>query len=210
MRITVEASVEERTLREFLPVYRDAFAPLDVLAAGRQSFHDHEFLEILSDPSVLKFLAWDLDDEPCALSFLATDLTLIPWISPAYFAARFPEPTSRGAVYYCGTILVRPSHQRGPWAGCVLDAMCERIQRDRAVVAFDCCGFNVDAVGVPDIVAAAGRRLTELDTFEIDVQRYYAYAEVGVIDPACTSGFRVLDDVIDLRDGVPAAGSGGS
>lgn len=208
MHVTIETSIDDETIEQFLELYRAAFAPLAPLAAGRQSFHDEEFMEILADQRVLKVLAWDSGDQPCALSFLATELSLIPWISPAYFAARFPEPFARQAVYYCGTILVHPSHQRGPSAGMVLDAMCERIQRDRAVVAFDCCGFNVDVIRLPEIVAAAGRRLTALDTFEIDVQRYYAYAEVGVIEPERTEGFRALDGVIDLREQVPAAGDG--
>lgn len=200
MRITIESTVSEDTLREFLPVYRDAFRPLDVLAAGRQSFHDDEFLEILGDRSVLKFLAWDHDDRPCALSFIATDLHLIPWVSAAYFAHRFPEPYARGAVYYCGTILVRPSHQRGPWAGRILDAMVAKVVGDRAIIAFDCCGYNTDVIRVPELVAAAARRQCVLDAFEIDVQRYYAYAPNGVIDLTAVDGYQRVDDVIDLRD----------
>jgi hypothetical protein len=205
MPITIESAVNEATLQEFLPVYRDAFAPLEVLAAGRQSFHDDEFLEILGDASVLKFLAWDRDESPRALSFIATDLQLIPWVSPAYFAHRFPEPYARGAVYYCGTILVRPEHQHGPWAGRVLDAMVEKVVGDHAVIAFDCCGFNVDTVRVPDIVAAAARRQCVLDAFEVDVQRYYAYAPSGVIDLTRVDGFGRVDDVIDLREPAPSA-----
>ena len=161
---------------QFLPVYRDAFAPLERLAPARQALTDEEFLEEMAAPSVLKLVGRAHDDDPCALAFLATDLTVVPWISLPYFAARYPEHYGRGAIYYVGGLLVRPDRQGAPWAHLVLEEMARLATTDRAVVAFDCCEHNVSAVRVPETFARVGRRLSSLETAELEPQRYFAYA----------------------------------
>ncbi len=84
---TVEtlALVPDEMARRFLAIYRAAFAPLEKLAPARQSLTDEEFLEEMADDSVVKFVASDRHQEPCALAFMATDLSVVPWISVPYF-----------------------------------------------------------------------------------------------------------------------------
>src|SRR3712207_1893444 len=93
---------------EFLEVYRAAFAPLEKLAAARQSLTNDEFLEEMVDPSVVKFVARDAEGNAVGLAFMATDLTKVPWISVPFFEAQFPDHMARQAVFYFGAMLVRP------------------------------------------------------------------------------------------------------
>jgi GNAT superfamily N-acetyltransferase len=161
---------------EFLTLYRDAFRPLEHLAPARQSLTDDEFMEEMSDPSVVKFVARDTADETVGLAFMATDLSVVPWISVPFFATRFPDHYARGALYYFGALLVTPNRQGGPWARLLLEELIARLAADRAVAAFDCCQYNVDVVRLPRMISKVANRLDVLDdAIELDPQRYFAY-----------------------------------
>lgn len=165
----------------FLVLYRAAFTPLERLAPARQGLTDDEFLDQMGDPSVVKFVAWDDSGEPMAMAFMATDLKVVPWISPQYFEARFPEHFARAAVYYFGALLVSPAHRGGRWAFMVLDAAAAMVARNRAVAVFDCCEHNATR-RLPELIAMAGRRVGNIDALQLAPQRYYAFAE-GIAAP---------------------------
>lgn len=165
---------------EFLPIYRAAFAPLEVLAPGRQGLTDDEFRQEMSDPRVTKLVGRDAAGEAATLAFVATDLSLMPWISVPYYAARYPEHYARGAIFYVGALLVRPERQGGPWVKVIVDELLRYVAENRAVMAFDCCGFNTDVVKLPETVARATHRIAYADTVELDSQRYYAYVMDGL------------------------------
>jgi GNAT superfamily N-acetyltransferase len=174
------STVSEELARRFLAIYRDAFAPLDELAPARQSLTDEEFLDEMADTSVVKFLASDRGGVPCALAFMATDLSVVPWISLPYFQARFPEHYARGAIYYFGALLVRPELQGGAWARLLLEELVRRVASDHAVAAFDCCEHNASVTRLPELIARVGHRLSVLDAVELDPQRYFAYQFAGL------------------------------
>lgn len=165
---------------EFLSVYRSAFSPLETRSPARQALTDDEFHEAMDDESVVKFVGWDADRTPCAMALMATDLSMVPWVSPAYFAARFPEHHARGAVYYFHAILVRPEQQGGPWARLLLEELTRALAKERAVAAFDCCGHTVGVARLPEVIARVAGELSHLETNELDRQHYYAYALDGL------------------------------
>lgn len=167
-------------VEDFLAVYRAAFAPLETLAPARQSFDDDEFRHEMVDERVIKFVAYDTGGNACAMAFMATDLHAVPWISVPYFAKKFPDHYARGAIFYVGALLVRTEKQGGPWAKAVVDDMVRFVAENRGVATFDCCGFNVDVVKLPDTLARATHALAYAETQELDQQRYYAYAMAGL------------------------------
>jgi hypothetical protein len=172
-------TVPDDVTDEFLAVYRGAFAPLEILAPARQSLTDDEFREEMVDPRVVKFVARDDAGAPCALAFMATDLEVVPWVSVPYFRHRFPDHFERGAIFYVGALLVRPDRQGGPWVKVVVDDMVRFVAERRGIAAFDCCGFNVETIRLPDTLARATHRLAYAETVELDAQRYYAYEMAG-------------------------------
>lgn len=173
-------AVTSDIVEEFLPVYRRAFAPLEVLAAARQALTDDEFRDEMVDDRVIKFVARDSDGQAAALAFMATDLSVVPWVSVPYFAKRFPDHYARGAIFYVGALLVRAERQGGPWMKAIVDDMIRYVAEHQGVAAFDCCGFNTETVHLPDTLARATHRLAYAETAEIDVQRYYAYEMAGL------------------------------
>lgn len=164
---------------QFLAVYRAGFAPLDVRSAARQSLTDDEFRAEMSDETVVKFVAFDESGEAGSMAIIATDLNVVPWISVPYYAHRYPEPYSRGAVYYVNAVVVRPDRQGGPWSKVVLEAMYRFVAENRAVMAFDCCGYNVDTVKLVETTTRAVHRIAVVETAELDQQRYYAFDMTG-------------------------------
>ena len=178
-RVDLVGEVPANVAEEFRLIYRAAFEPLMTKAPARQWLTDEEFMHDMEDPSVLKFVARTHDDdEIVALGLMSTDLSTVPWISEPYFAARFPEHHARGAIYYFGAMLVRPERQGGPWAKYLMDHFFHFLAERQGIGAFDCCGFNVDKVALPDLVGRVGHRIVQLDLQTLDRQTYYA-AVVG-------------------------------
>lgn len=195
MRITIERKIRKGVGEKLLAIYKESFAPLETLAAGRQALDDAGFRAQLTDESVLKFVSWDRDGKPCGLALVATDLSTIPWISPAYFAKRFPEHFRRQAIYYFDALAVAPGRQGGIWAYALLRELVRMVAENRGVAAFDCCQFNEETIDVPKMVAAVGERFCHFEAHHIDTQRYYAYV---------ASGLRAEQDTeIDLREPAP-------
>ena len=98
----------------------------------------------------------------------------MPWVSPPFFAKRFPEHYARDAIIYFLTVMVRaerrPSLGPGPHEsfglyGGTMTGIC----------VFDCCEYNVEVIGVPAIIAGINREFLDLDEQVIDFQRYYSY-----------------------------------
>ncbi|MCU1484856.1 MAG: hypothetical protein JWN67_1602 [Actinomycetia bacterium] len=179
-RTAVLTEVPDDVVEDFLQIYRDAFAPLEVRSPARQSHTDEEFRHEMADPSVLKFVALDRNDEIIGLSLVATDLSTVPWISVPYYQARFPDHVAEGRLFYFGAMLVRPDRQGGPWAKFVLDHIFTFLAERQGIGAFDCCGFNVDVVGLPDLIERAGHRIARFDLTHLDRQDYYALIVEGL------------------------------
>jgi hypothetical protein len=175
MLITMERTLADTTVEDFLVVYRESFAELDDKAAARQSLTDDEFREEMHTERVLKFVAWDSGARPAALAFVATDLEVVPWISPHYYALRYPEHFARRAIFYFGALLVRPGYRGGVLSYALLKELTRFVAAHGGIAAFDCCQFNHDAIGLPDLIGAVASEVCEVDRQEIDAQRYYAY-----------------------------------
>lgn len=187
MSITLEEALDDETTERFLAVYRAGFDPLDPLAAGRQSLTDDEFRAEMVDPSVLKFLGADADGRAVALLTASTDLDHVAWLSPSFYRQRFPDHAARDAIIYVGSLVVHPGAGGRSWMRRLTAAMSRYANDRAAIVAFDCCQYNVDT-GFPDqlewIAQSIGPATLEL----IDTQSYYAYRFPGPVaveaDPA--------------------------
>jgi hypothetical protein len=133
-----------------------------------------EFVDEMADPRVWKYVAWDDDGQPQALSTLTRTLETVPWISPEYFAARYPEQTARDAVYYLGFVLTRPQLGGHLVLLKMLTAVIDRLAADRAVCGFDICLFNNATMHFGRQLETLTRRLAGASTESIDTQTYYS------------------------------------
>jgi GNAT superfamily N-acetyltransferase len=178
MRVTIERTMGPGDAEALLGLYRASIAPLDEVAAGVQSFADDDFLEQLRNESVLKLVGRDRRGRPEALCLIATDLSDVPWISSAFFAARFPEQYERGVIYYIASVVVQPDNQGAGWAYALMKEVTRVVAESDGIAAFDCCSYNNDVI--PELALRVANRFGDVEPLEVDAQRFYAYVVHGV------------------------------
>jgi hypothetical protein len=178
MKLTIERVLSAAAITAFYPLYVAAFDPIRTRAAARHMLTAEEFEAEMTDERIDKYVVWGDNGEPVALSTLATDLSALPWISPEYFAARYPDQFARGAVYYLGYSLVHPEHASNGAFQLMLGAIERRGAEDRAVCAWDVSAYNDER--------AIGRRRKGLlaagwNVDTVDVQTYYTACYDGAL-----------------------------
>jgi hypothetical protein len=173
VRITVERTIEPATVDRFYAIYVAAFGPLRTRAAARHLLSAEEFAAEMADERIDKYVAWSPDGEPVALTTLTADLAAVPWVSPDFYATRYPQHAARGALLYLGYTLVHPDHENEGLFARMAARVVRRCTEERAVCAFDVCGYNDDVHGLGKSIAALSRSL-DMRVETADVQTYYA------------------------------------
>ncbi len=180
MRFTIERAVDTATVDAFLPIYRDSFAPLADLSAQKQLFSDGEFRTLMSSPTTLKFCGWSDDDDGrsslAALAVVATDLSLVPWLSEPFFAKLYPDQHARSAFGCVMTILVGLPYRDQPWIVGLVQAIGVHTVGVDGVALFDCCKFNVEEARFPELIASITKDWATLDAQLLDYQNYYGFS----------------------------------
>jgi hypothetical protein len=171
--VTVETVISAADVDLFYRLYEDAFAPLRTRAAARQVLHRGEFEEQMSDPRVWKFVAWDEWGRPAGLTTLTRDLSTVGWISPEYFAERYPEHAKRDAIYYWGFTLTRGDNRQKGQLVAMMSAVTEVVKANRGVCGYDICAFNDAVLALGSRIELIGHDLTPVAFEEIDRQTYY-------------------------------------
>lgn len=171
LKVTIEERIDDADIEIFYELYEQAFGPLRTKAAARQVLHPEEFREEMVDPRVMKYVTWSEDGEPLSLTTLTNDLATIPWISPDYYRAKFPEKAARGAVYYLGFTLVRNDARLQSVFSDVVALLISRFVAENAVMCIDICSYNI-SIGFDDVLRRLGTGVqTPLD--ELDAQTYF-------------------------------------
>lgn len=171
--VTVSTRVEADDAERFYDLYTDAFRDLRTRAVARQVLHRHEFLDQMADPRVLKFIAWSSDGRRAGLSTLTRDLVTVPWISPEYFAARFPEHTARNAVYYWGFSVTCPRNHGDRLFLAMLTEIGHVVANADGVCGYDMCAVNTEALQYDGDVRSISPRLADVSLDVLDTQTYY-------------------------------------
>ncbi|MFC8799261.1 hypothetical protein ACFT2C_16120 [Promicromonospora sp. NPDC057138] len=172
--ITFEATVTGHVAERFWNLYLEAFEPLRTRAAARHVLHREEFDDEMGDPRVTKLLARDEQGEAVGLTTLATDLAAVPWVSPEYYAARYPEHAARGAVWYIGFTLAHPGRRPTRTFMDMIDALVAHLARHRVVCAYDVSRFNDDSLRFADNLRRHLERTQDVTVETVDQQTYYA------------------------------------
>jgi hypothetical protein len=172
-RFTRESIIIGTAAEALLQLYRRAFEPLKVRAAARHLLTREEFLGQMEDHRVDKYVAWEDSGEPVAIITLTRHLDAVPWISPEYFAARYPEQWARNAVYYLGFAFTRSTTQRSRFLEIAVEMAIEPLTMERAVIAYDVCSYNNSVLGLSKRIAEVLRRNSHSLPEELDSQIYY-------------------------------------
>lgn len=170
--IDVEGALAADVVERFHGLYVEAFAPLATRAVARQVLHREEFAEEMQDPRVLKYVARDPAGDVVGLTTLTRDLETVPWISPEYFAARYPEHTARHAVFYLGFTLVAPHHRRTHVFQSMIEEVIDRVRDARGVCGWDVCAYNEQVLGFSAMISTLLHARAACTVERIDTQTY--------------------------------------
>lgn len=170
VRITLDCVLADQVSAALYRTYTSAFDSMRTQAAARHVLTAEEFAAEMKDPRIDKYIVWDDDDVPIALTTLTSDLSAIPWVSREYYATRYPDAAAQGVLFYLGYILVESSFRRSSALIMMTNQVNHRLAESQGVLGFDICGYN-DASGI-------GRHTKNLlassDRIErLDVQSYY-------------------------------------
>ncbi len=171
--MTFEQTVDGELADRFWELYRGVRAAAHARAAARHVLHREEFDEEMSDPRVLKLLAHDDDGAAVGLTTLATDLAAVPWVSPEFFAARYPEHAAR-RVWYIGFTLAHPGRRASRTFMDMIDALVAHLAENRVVCAYDVSRFNDDSLRFADNLRRHLERTQDVEVETVDQQTYYA------------------------------------
>ncbi len=172
--IEVERAMDEEVTERFHRFYVDTFTPMAVLAVARQVLHREEFVEEMRDPRVMKYVARDAAGEVVGLTTLTRDLETVPWISPEYFAARYPEHTARDAVFYLGFTLVPTAHRRTRVFQAMIEEVIGHVRDARGVCGWDVCAYNERVLGFSTMITTLLHTHADCAVKAIDTQLYSA------------------------------------
>ncbi|RCK68741.1 MULTISPECIES: hypothetical protein [Desertihabitans] len=171
--VGVELVVPEHEVEVFWRLYEQAFAPLRPLAAARQVLTREEFGHELVDHRVEKHVARDGSGRPIGMTTLTRDLSTVPWISPEFFAARFPEHAARDAIFYLGFSLVHPDYQGSAVFGDLLSSCLVEFTRAHGVCGYDVCGYNDDVLRMDTMIRRTMAARSSVTHEKLDRQTYY-------------------------------------
>ena len=172
-RFTRERVISGAVAESLYRLYRRTFDPLRPRAAARQVLNQNEFFAQLEDSRIDKYVAWESDADPVGIVAVTRDLEAVPWVSPEYYAHRFPEQWARNAVYYLGFTLVRPATRRTSFLDTIVRLSVEPLVAEKAVIAYDVCSYNDDVLGFSERIAEVLRRISDSPPQELDSQTYY-------------------------------------
>jgi hypothetical protein len=166
-------------------LYLLAFEGLRERAASRHMLTRSEFdLEAL-DERVTKYVAWR-DTEPVGLITLATDLTTVPWISPEFYAVRYPGHAERGAIFYTSLAVVHPSERLTDAFARLVAVAAQEVLAADGVFAADMCRLNTDVFRLDRAVTALlTRAWGGVQPVELDRQVFLAWEPTSVRAARC-------------------------
>jgi len=170
--IGVERDLADDVAERFHRLYAETFGPMAVRAVARQVLHRDEFFEEMRNPRVMKYVARDAGGEVVGLTTLTRDLVTVPWISPEYFAGRYPEHTARGAVFYLGFTLVAPAYRRSRVFQAMIEEIIAHVVDARGVCGWDVCAYNEEVLGFSTMIGTLLRSHADCTIEEIDAQTY--------------------------------------
>lgn len=172
-RFTRQHVVEAELAYMFHQLYEAAFGPLRTRSIARQVLTEEEFAHQMRDVTISKYVAWDEHDQAVGLCAVTRQLDTVPWISPDYFAATFPEQWARGAVWYINFLLAHPSQRHSRFLDHILEVGIGEVVASRAVCAYDMCTYNDDELGLGRRLAESFGRATGTQPVRVDTQNYY-------------------------------------
>ena len=176
MFVTRHSPVVDPTLREQLwSLYSRSYVNLAQETVTHEMLDREEFNDQLGDSTNRAWVVWE-DNDPIAMTLIATDIKRTRWLSEHYFKQHFPEKFRLGRVHYVVWAVVDPGYvTRGASILMARQAMAVEA-REGSLLVFDMPEENQPNAGggAAELMRRMARMVGEADLLPLTVQRYYA------------------------------------
>lgn len=176
MVIKVVDQLSDDAIEVAWELYYEAFKDLNAYAVQRHLMSRGEFIEVMLDERVRKYLSLDDDGAIGGLSTYTNNLGAMPLISPAYFERRWPELYAEQRIWYCGFVAVRESRRSNYAFAELVEAMYRTGAEQKAVIALDFCRYNDEVRHMSRAVRLMLHRLSgNVRAERMDQQEFWSY-----------------------------------
>ena len=180
--VHVVTRVDDETAQRYWALYQSTFGPLAIAAVNRHLLTESEFMEVMEDERVDKYLVRDdLTGEALAMCTLTNHLETVTWVSAEYFAHHYPEHAARNGVYYLGFSLVGATRRRAQLFTQLITQVSRTLVAENAMCAYDICQHNNETIGLGNAVGAMIQSVAPIDVRAVDTQTYYAAVPVASV-----------------------------
>ena len=176
MFVTRHSPVLDPTLSyQLWALYTRSYLQLAQETVTHEMLDREEFNDQLGDSTNRAWVVWE-DNDPIAMTLIATDIKRTRWLSEHYFKQHFPENFKLGRVHYVVWAVVDPGYvTRGASIFMARQAMAVEA-REGSLLVFDMPEENQPNAtgGAAELMRRMARMVGEADLLPLTVQRYYA------------------------------------
>ena len=126
-------------------IYHNAFSKLNKRSPCKQSFDREHFIDVLKNPTALKYIITDKDNNNfIALALITNNLKNSPWISEEYFESKFPDHFSKGLIYYFMGLAIHDDYKRQGHSLNLIEMIIDDLPHE-AIMGFD-HSYNINPI----------------------------------------------------------------
>ena len=176
MPVDVYAVVPDDVVEAAWAFYGATFEALKTVAVERHVFYRDEFDDLMTDRRILKYLVRD-GEAVVGMAAMTDDLEAVPFISPEYFAHRWPDHYTQRRVLYCVFVGV---HQGPPGKGVFVALQREMYRRQiepvQGIAVLDMCTYNEEELRLPWAIESIMVKVAgAAQVRRLDNQSYWLY-----------------------------------
>jgi hypothetical protein len=173
----VDQITEDELIESAWQLYEEAFRDLKSLAVQRHLMYRPEFVEVMLDSRVQKYLCVSDDGGTLVgLSTYSNDLQAMPLIAPEYFARRWPEQYRQRKIWYCGFVAVAADRRFRSAFTDLVEAMYLMAANQNGIIALDFCRYNDQLRNMSRVIQMMLHRLSGGVRAEcMDQQSFWVY-----------------------------------
>jgi GNAT superfamily N-acetyltransferase len=176
MSVSAQQVIHGDLLEDAWKLYQLAFDPLRYRAAARHVMYADEFDAVMADVRITKYLAYGEDGSLQGASTMTADLSALPYLSPEYFAHRWPERYQAGQIFYIGFLGVHPDFHGSGILGQLVECMTKEVAAIDGLAVVDVCADNKDRLHLPRALnSLASTWAPQVQMSTLDTQTYIGY-----------------------------------
>ena len=173
---TIDQITEDETIHAAWDLYQRAFEELRSLAVQRHLMYFDEFVDVMKDQRVQKYLALRDDGTLCGISTYTNDLQAVPLIAPEWFERHWPEHYATNRIWYIGFVAVDTEAQGLRVFAELVEQMYLVASNQNGLVGLDICTHNDEMRHMSRVFRSMIRRWAPTMKFDrIDQQSYWLY-----------------------------------